>query len=214
MKLKKAVGVSEFLRKKFVLLPLPEQWANHLGEVPERFTMGIFGFTANGKTDYAVKLAKMLTNVGNVLYNSMEQGISKSMQLCIDRNCMKEVNGKITFVSESYDELLIRLDKRKSARFIVLDSRDQMNMTAEQFYALEKRYPKKSFIILMYEKGAKPKGEHGNNILFRCDIKTRVRLFVAMTASRFGGGEDFTVWEHGAREAREKIKALKQLKNE
>lgn len=211
MKLKKAVGIKEFLRKKFTLLPIPEEWAKHFGELPERFTMGIYGFTGNGKTDYAIKIAKMLSAFGNVLYNSPEQGVSKSLQMCIDRNNMDEVKGKVIFVCDTYEELVLRLDKRKSARFVFLDSRDQMNLTTEQFYLLEKKFPKKSFIVLLYEKGAKPKGEHGISILFRCDIKMRVRLFIAMGTSRFGGGEDYMIWEKGAKDAREKIKALKQL---
>lgn len=211
MKVKKAVGVSEFQRKEFKLLDIPEQWSAHLGEVPERFTCSVFGFTANGKTDYAMQLAKMLAKLGNVLYNSREQGISKSLQMCINRNKMQEVNGKVVFASDSYEELIMRLSKRKSARFIIIDSRDQMNISYEQFNELELRYPKKSFIILMYEKGAKPKGEHGNNIHYRCDIKVRVRAFVASNEGRFGGNQDFVIWEEGAKRVRDKIRELRQI---
>jgi hypothetical protein len=90
-----------------------------------------------------------------------------------------------------------------------------MKLTYDQFVELETRFPKKSFIVIMYEKGAKPKGEHGMSIEYKCEIKVRVRLFVAMiVGSRADGSADFVISETKAREAREKIKMLKQLTNE
>jgi hypothetical protein len=87
-----------------------------------------------------------------------------------------------------------------------------MGLTAEQFKELKALFPKKCFVIICHEDGAKPKGNHGKSIEYMTDIKIRVRGFVAMPRSRFGGNEDYVIWEKGAADYREKLRELKQLK--
>ena len=94
----RAIGIKEFYNKKFDCYELTGEWLQHIGRPEKNFTACISGFSANGKTDYCIKMAKMFAEIGcRVLYNSFEEGISATLQEAIKRNDLIEVAGKITF---------------------------------------------------------------------------------------------------------------------
>lgn len=210
-KVKKSLGVADMSAKKFKTLSLPEEWKRSMGLPADNFSAIIYGMPGNGKTDFCMKLAKMLSKFGKVFYNSLEQGWSQSLKECIVRHRMIEVDGKVVFGMDNYADLVNRLSKPKSPKFIIIDSRDYMGLTATQFKYLRGRFAKKSIIVVCHEKGAKPKGEDGAAIEFMCDIKIRVRLYIADVRSRYGGNEEYVSWAEGAKAAREKIIELKQI---
>ena len=134
-----------------------------------------------------------------VYYNSFEQGISKTLQQAIRRNGFADVAQKITFGDkESYEQMCERLSRRNGPRFCFIDSRDYMDMTLEQFKELETRFPGKAFIIICWQEGKQPRSVHGQNILYRVDVRVFVKDFVASVQSRFEGDEPYIIWREGA----------------
>jgi hypothetical protein len=193
----RSIGVTEFLARKFDVFDFEDKWLDSFG-LPERNSKWIvYGHSGNGKTEFCMQLARYFCNFGKVYYNSFEQGISKSLQDCVQRNDFVPVKGKIVFGDkDSFDAMLVKLGERNSARVVFIDSRDYLNLTAEQFRTLTKRFPRKSFVIICWESGGKPKGEYAKSIEFMCDVKIRVDRFVAYPRSRFGGCAEYVVWEN------------------
>jgi hypothetical protein len=193
----RAIGINDFLAKKFDTLPFTGEWLASFGTPERNFKALIYGLPGNGKTDFAIKIAKMLAQLGlKVHYNSFEEGISCTLQEAVRRNNLQDVSGKIMFGhKETLEQLMARLKKRNSAQAVIIDSRDYMNLTTEQFKALKDAFPRKAFILICWEAGGKPKGEYAKSIEFMCDIKIRVWSYKAYPRSRFGGNKTFTIWD-------------------
>jgi len=195
----RAIGITDFLARNFNSYAFEGVFKDHLGEPEQNFKMIVYGSPGNGKTEYCIQLAKYLASFAKVYYNSFEQGISKTLQDAIKRNDLTSVKGKIMFGNrERLDEMIKRLKSKGSPRIIIIDSRDYMNLTAEEFKLLIGTFPRKSFIVVCWEGGGKPKGEHAKAMEFMCDIKVRVVGFRAHPSSRFGGNKDYVIWDKKA----------------
>ena len=203
----KAIGIKDFMERKFVTYPFTGEWLKHLGTPEKNFQMIIYGDPGNGKTDYAIKFSKMIAQCGaKVYYNSFEEGISCTLQEAVRRNELMDVKGRILFGNkETTDDMITRLAKRNSANVVVIDSRDYMNLTTEQYKKLQHRFPKKAFVILCWQSGGKPKGQYAKDIEYMCDIKVQVSHFKAHSRSRFGGNEVYTIWNKKAKEGEQTL---------
>jgi len=190
------IGIKEFLDKKFTELPFDGEWEASFGRPEKNFKCLIYGEPGNGKTEFAVKLTKYIAKFTKVYYNSYEQKHSKSLQDALKRNNMRDVTGRVIFADgESLEEMIERLGKRNSPGACIIDSRDYMGLTDKQLQLLIETFPHKIFIIICWEQGQKPKGQHAKSMLFMVDIKIRVKDFRAQMRSRFGGNHDFIIWD-------------------
>ena len=83
----------------------------------------IWGGSGSGKTTFTLMLCKYLAGFRRVAYNSLEQGLSLSLQKAWERVNMAEAGSNIILLAkESLAELRARLSKRKSPEIIVIDS--------------------------------------------------------------------------------------------
>jgi len=192
-------GITDFLNKSYKELEFSGEWFDSFGNPEKNFKCCIYGSSGNGKTEFTIKFTKWLAQFGKVYYNSHEQKFSKSLRDALVRNKMQEVNGKVIFADgESFEEMKVRLSKRNSPAFIVIDSRDYMNLTIDQFKELIETFPHKSFIVICWSSGSKPKGTHAEGIEYMCDIKIFVKDFIAKVRSRFGGTKPYVIWDRSA----------------
>lgn len=200
----RSIGITEFLNRKFVTYAFQGEWLDTFGEPERNMRAIIYGRPGQGKTEFCIKLAKYMAGFTKVYFNSFEQGISKTLQDALRRNEMQQVNGRVIFGDqETFDEMLNRLSNKNSPSVCIIDSRDYINLTAHQFKTLVDRFPRKCFIIVCWESGGKPRGEFAKQIEFMCDVKIRVSNFIAYPRSRFGGNQNFTIWENRATQIRQ-----------
>ena len=191
----RAIGISDFMSRTFVTYAFDGVWAATFGEPERNMKAIIWGNPGNGKTEFCIKLAKYMASFTKVYYNSFEQGICKTLQDALRRNDMMEVAGKVIFGDqETFEEMLERLSGKNAPQVVIIDSRDYLNLTTAQFKTLIDKHPRKTFIIVCWESGGKPRGEYAKQIAYMCDVKIRVSNFVAYPASRFGGNQKFTIW--------------------
>lgn len=194
--MQRAIGVKDFLKRKFVCFPFDGEWAETFGEPETNFKMIVYGASGNGKTEFCIKFAKYCSQFAKVYYNSFEQGVSKSLQDALLRNNMEEVEGQVIFGDkESLTEMVIRLKKKHSPRIVFIDSRDYMNLKAEEFKLLTTTFPHKAFVIICWESSGRPKGEPAKDMEYMCDIKVRVKNFTANPRCRFGGNKPYVIWK-------------------
>lgn len=156
-----------------------------------------WGLPGNGKTTYVMQLCKALTALGKAYYNSIEQGDSKSLQDVIALCRMDEcAPGTIVFGDrDTFEDMMEKLRKNR-AKFVVIDSRDYMELTQAQWKLMTETFPKKAFIIVCWEGfGGNPKSEHAAAIRFMADIKVHVRNGVATAQSRFGPTKPYRIFE-------------------
>lgn len=194
----RALGVTEFLSKKFVEFEFTDKWLKAMGKPETNFKVIIYGKPKNGKTEFCIQFAKYLTNFGKVLYNSFEQGHSKSLQDAFIRQNMTDVRGKIIVThKEKYTEMFNRLKKKKSPNIVFIDSLQYIKLSIEQWKELIETFPKKVFVVISHASGDEPKGSSAEAIQYDVDISVQVKGFAAHCQGRFGGGDSIIIWEEG-----------------
>lgn len=200
MPLKRAISVAEMYKMTFVEMPFEGEWLESFGE-PERSGVWIiWGGSGNGKTSFAMQLAKHLTQYGKVAYNTLEEGARKSFQLALKRNHMLHVAKKFVILSEDITDLENRLDKRKSPDIVIIDSFQYCGLSKGAYKALKEKFPTKLFIFISHAEGKQPEGRAAKFVRYDADVKIWVEGYKAFVQSRFGGGEPFTIYDKGAAE--------------
>lgn len=195
----KTIGVFQLAQMKFDCFEFEGPWAASFGRPEKNFSAIIHGPSGNGKTDFCVKFAKYLSRFTKVLYLSHEEGISSTIQEAFNRNNMIEVSGKVVLAEKgSVDELIEYLKKRNSPGAVIIDSLDYMRLTTEQYKRIRAEFPKKAIIIVAWSKGDLPKSQSGKDIEYMCDIKIRVKAYLAHPRCRYGGNDPYVIWKEKA----------------
>lgn len=200
--MRKAISSTDLLAKKYDLIEWEDEWYDNFDEPEASGSWFISGQSGNGKTSFMLELAKALSKFDRVLFNSLEEGTSRTMQQAWKRHNVSDCGRKIQLIKEKYEELRIRLRKRKSPRFVITDSWQYTGMTFEQYLALKEEFPDKLFIWNSQMDGNKPLGKTAIRIQYDADLKIWVEGFKAFSKGRYLGkyyADGFTIWEEGAK---------------
>lgn len=193
-KLNRRISIEKLQKKKFDSLELDGEWANAIGCPEASGVWIIWGNSGNGKTRFALKLAKYLTNFDTVIYDTLEEGARKSMQYAIAQTGIKSVSRRFVLLDrEPFEELKQRLRNRKSPSIIFIDSFQYLALTKKQYIDLKKEFPNKLFIFISHAEGKNPEGKVAKFIRYDVDVKIRVEGYVALPVSRYGGGKPFVI---------------------
>ena len=198
------------LAARFETVEFAGEWLASFGRPELRGTWIIWGGSGSGKTTFTLMLCKYLANFGRVAYNSLEQGLSLSLQKAWERVGMGEAGNSVILLNkEELPELRARLNKRKSPEIIIIDSVQYLDgFNWASFKKLKREYPDKLFIFISQadRAGKDPDGKLAGKIRYDAEIKIKVEGFKAFVTTRYEdaergeGGADFIIWEQGAAE--------------
>lgn len=198
--MKRALTPRDIAAKKWKTLPWGEKWSKPFGFPAENASWFISGASASGKSSFVMQLGKELCKYGTVLYMSYEEKVNQSFQRRMGYLKMNEVQGKFRVVpGSSLDELVERLRKPKSPKFVVIDSFQVAPWDYPDAEELMERFPKKCFIWISQEKKSQPMGGGAVRLKYICDMKVRVVGYKAYCQGRAIGeaGSYYVVWEEG-----------------
>lgn len=196
------------LAKRFKVADFEGAWLDSIGRPELRGVWHVYGDSGHGKTTFCLQLAKYLAGFGRVLYNSLEQGLSRSMQRAWQDAGMAEAGSRVRLLDRMpMAELIELLCKRQSPEIVIIDSSHywrRLRMTDVDY--LRAKFRKKLFIFISHkERGSnEPKGQVAKDIKFDADVKVFVEGFRAMITSRYAmpdlgeGGADYIIWQEGA----------------
>lgn len=184
---------------------MPEWFVDCFGELVHNFIMIVWGDSANGKSTFMMQFLKIMLKNDKVLYVGLEEGAALTMQKRAAKYFDTELhNGKIKFADHemTYEQIFPQLRKKGSPRFVVVDSLQYWNISYEEYKALKKAFPRKSFILISHANGKEPEGATAKKVRYDADLKIRVAGFIAFIKSRYRDGEprDYLIYEKGARE--------------
>ena len=170
-----------------------------LGEVELTGSWIVWGGSANGKTRFALQLAKALAKHVRVAYDSLEEGLSLSMRHAIEEVGFADVKRNFVLLDgEGIDELKERLRKQRSPKVFIIDSLQYTGLTYTEYKALRDEFRSKLFIFISHAEGHNPKGAVANSVKYDAFVKVYVEGYRAYPQSRYGGNVPYTVWPEGA----------------
>ena len=115
---------------------------------PVNETWFISGASASGKSSFVMQLAKELCKLRNRPYLSYEEGVSRSFQERLPARADERGSRPLPHCSgDSYADLVERLRRPKSAKFVIIDSFQDSKLTFEEVEELIARFHRKSFIF-------------------------------------------------------------------
>lgn len=170
-----------------------------LGEVELTGSWIVWGGSANGKTRFALQLAKALAKHVRVAYDSLEEGLSLSMRHAIEDVGFADVKRNFILLDgEGVDELKERLRKQRSPKVVIIDSLQYTGLTYTEYKKLRDEFRQKLFIFISHAEGHNPKGAVANSVKYDAFVKVYVEGYRAYPQSRYGGNVPYTVWPEGA----------------
>lgn len=192
--MKRAYSIRNVLDAKFKTLDFEGEWQAAVGRPELGGSWMIYGAPKNGKTSLAMKLARYMTRFCRVAYDSVEEGLSLSIQNCVERTFGGEGNQRFLLLNkESVEELTERLSKRISPDVVVIDSVQFMGLHWEEYKQLKERFPRKLFIYISHVDGNLPEGRVARKIWRDADVYIRVEGFRGFPVGRYMGGEPIDV---------------------
>ena len=195
----KAYSTHRLLQLKFNVLDFDGQWLNAIGKPEVRGSWLIYGGSTNGKTRFAMQLAKQLAKFGKVVFDSLEEGASKSIQQAVQQTNMLEVGNNFNLLDvEPMEELRERLLKDKKIKFVIIDSLQYSGLSYSDYKALKDEFSKKIFVFISHADGKEPAGATAKAIKYDAFVKIWIEGYKAFAQSRYGGGEPYVIWEAGA----------------
>lgn len=202
----RAISNKNVLTAKFEVAEFDGEFLASFGKPELRGAWLIYGGSGCGKTTFVMQVCKYLTRFRRVAYNSLEQGLSLSLQKAWERVEMGDVGNKIILLNkEQLNEVSTRLRKKQSPDVVVIDSIHYLRrFNDSQYQKLREEFPNKLFIFVSHEKAGLPKGTMAQNIRYDADIKIRVEGYKAFVTTRYEdpelgeGGADYVIWEEGA----------------
>jgi nucleoside-triphosphatase THEP1 len=198
--MQRAYSVSNVQEAKFQTLNFTGEWKKAVGSPELTGTWFIYGPPKNGKTSFAMKLVKYLTNFKRSAYNSVEEGLSLTIQMAMDRVNMIDVGSKLILLEkEEIEPLIERLQRHKSPDVIVIDSIQFMELKFSDYKRLKTMFPHKLFIYVSHVEGKQPEGSTAKRIWRDANVAFRVEGFKAFTTSRYGGGSEIVISEEFAK---------------
>lgn len=190
----RAYSVDNILTKRFNTLEFDGEWFDAVGSPEFTGTWFIYGSPKNGKTSFAMMTAKYLSNFKRVAYNSIEEGLSLSIRMAIDRVGMKDVSGRFVFLDkEPVSDMIERLKKHKSPDVVIVDSVQFCELKFSEYKRIKGLFPNKLFIYISHVEGKQPDGYVAKRILRDSNVSFRVEGFRAFPVSRYGGGNPIDV---------------------
>lgn len=199
--MKRALTITDIRKYKAKTYLLDNGLDLALGEVELTGSWIVWGGSANGKTRFALQLAKALAKHVRVAYDSLEEGLSLSMRHAIEDVGFSDVKRNFVLLDgESVSDLKERLRKQRSPKVVIIDSLQYTGLTYTEYKKLRDEFRSKLFIFISHAEGHNPKGAVANSVKYDAFVKIYVEGYRAYPQSRFGGNEPYTIWEEGAKQ--------------
>ena len=198
--MRQAYSVTKVIAAQFDTLDFEGRWLEAIGRPECTGAWMIYGAPKNGKTSFAMQLAKYLTGFRRVAYDSVEEGLSLTIQMAMQRTEMLDASGRFVLLDkEGIDELIERLDRRRSPDVVFIDSVQFMDLKFSEYKRLKARYPQKLFVFISHVSGMQPEGQVAKRIWRDANVVFRVEGFRAFPTGRYGGGHYIDISEAKAR---------------
>ena len=201
IKLKQALTYDNIAKIKRTYIPFSGEFREVFSTPQDKGVWLIWGASGSGKSSFVMQLCAELSKYYKVLYNSLEEDAEdddffQRMQLFE----MQRFKNSFNVVKDSYNELIVRLERKASAKVVIIDSATYFfkgrNAFNDYLNLVRKLFPKKIFIITAHARGNNPEDQLEFDIMHDANTKVRVDAYGATNKGRkFGRKDTFVIWE-------------------
>lgn len=189
----RALSVKNIYSQRFTTLQMEGAYQEPFGEPSDNGIWLIYGKEKNGKTTFALQLARYLSTKKKVLYVSAEEGVEMEFTRACSRAGITEKDRNLNFIDyEPLEELKERISKKKSARIVFIDNITIYNdeLKGGTLRALQRDYPNHLFVFIAHEDdtGGAPYTSSGKLCKKLAKIICHVEGMSAQIAGRCPGG--------------------------
>nr|DAV31853.1 MAG TPA: AAA domain protein [Caudoviricetes sp.] len=190
----RTLSVKNLYSQRFTTLEMGGEYETVFGHPSDCGTWLIYGKEKNGKTTFALQLAKHLSMRKKTLYVSGEEGAELEFTRACLRAGIDEADTNLHFIEyEPLEELRERLKKRKSEKIIFIDNITIYNdeLKGGALRALQRDFPNKLFIFIAHEddSGGTPATSSGKLCRRLAKIICHVEGLMAIVSGRCPGGQ-------------------------
>ena len=196
----RSLTAKEILNIRHKTITFEGEWGKCIGTMDRCGVVLFWGNSGNGKSSAVVSFCKELTKFGKVLYVSLEEGYSLSFQNTLKRFDMYSCGSKFQVLDHATaEELIERLQKPRSADFVVIDSFQYMGMGYKDYLKFKQALPNKMLVFVSHADGRQPSGRAAKAVKYDAMEKIWVEGHVAFTNGRFiGSTGQAVIWKQGA----------------
>lgn len=199
--MKRAYSVKNVMSASFRTVGTEGRWRECIGDPEFGGSWLVYGPPKNGKTSFAMMLARYLAESRRVAYDSVEEGLSLSIRAALDRSGMDGAGRRFVVLDkEGAEELAERLSRRCSPDVVIVDSIQFLGLKWSEYKMLKERFPHKLFIYVSHIEGTVPEGSVARRIWRDSNVYFRVEGFRAFPTGRYGGGATIDIDETLAKE--------------
>lgn len=192
--------------RKFVHFDFEEKFRDLLGDRVVGGAWIIYGKSGQGKTRFALELAKEFERQGKgVLFASLEMGISKMFLDDVKDAGIRSGTSKMRLCQNlTLQALEVLLKKQRSPAVVIVDSiqywQMEENMEMPELLKLFKKFAKKTFVFLSHIEGKEVEGKLAYQVKRECSTRILIEGFKAMLQGRGKGGRtgEYVIWDEGA----------------
>lgn len=199
----KAISISNMLKKKHSTFTFRLPWSLAFTENPSDSGIWlIWGKQKNGKTSFALMLAKFLATLCKILYISAEEGTDKEFVDACRRSGISENDKNLQFLEYTpLAEVREILKRRNSPHAVVFDNltvyRDDFKQNAIQ--NLKNEFPDKLFIFLSHEDRNEPSPSVARNAIKLAKVIIHIKGLKALVSGRGEVGGVYNIDEQKAK---------------
>ncbi len=196
----RSLTAKEILNIRHKTITFEGEWGKCIGTMDRSGVVLFWGNSGNGKSSAVVSFCKELTKFGKVLYVSLEEGYSLSFQNTLKRFDMYSCGSKFQVLDHATaEELIERLQKPRSADFVIVDSFQYMGMSYKDYLQFKQALPNKMLVFVSHADGRQPSGRAAKAVKYDAMQKIWVEGHVAFTNGRFiGSTGQAVIWKQGA----------------
>lgn len=203
----RTLSVKNLYSQRFTTLEMGSAYEAAFGQPSDCGIWLIYGKEKNGKTTFALQLAKYLSKHKKTLYVTAEEGAELEFTRACVRAGISETDTNLHFIDyEPLTELRERLARKKSARIVFIDNITVYNdeLKGGALRALQRDFPNRLFVFIAHEDdtGGAPATSSGKLCRKYAKIICHVEGMQAQISGRCPGGtlavnEEIAAMYHG-----------------
>jgi predicted ATP-dependent serine protease len=202
--MKKALTVSNVLNQKITTIDFEsnnKELYEAFGNPQNKGIWFIWGSSGSGKSSLLLDITKALCKDNKAIHNELEEDLDDLDFINrLKLKNMQDVQENYLTAAYNYDELCEYLDRKNSAKIVVINSATYFFRSQAEYLEFSRKYKRTKIIIIVgMAKGNNPYSELETKIMYDANKKIFVNGYLGVCKGRLIGpnGGLYVIWQEG-----------------